>query len=300
MKTVETIQDIRLALKEARRETLHGKPECTVGFVPTMGYLHQGHQSLIERARKECDIVVLSIFVNPLQFGPNEDFERYPRDRERDLRLASEAGADLVFMPGVTDMYPTPIRTKVIVSNITEVLCGSSRPGHFDGVATVVTKLFQIVQPDKAYFGMKDAQQIAVIEQFVADLNVPVTIVRCETLREADGLAMSSRNVYLNEEERKQAVILSATLGRIDGWLTEEGMTVDRLNGRIRDHIESAPLARIDYAEIRTYPGLDSVVSMEQWNGSQPILVALAVRFGKTRLIDNRIFFPEGGEPACS
>lgn len=290
MKPIETIADMRGALKEARRQAERTKPAATVGFMPTLGYMHEGHMSLIRRARQECDIVVVSIFVNPLQFGANEDFDKYPRDTERDLRLAAEAGADFVFVPGVAEMYPRPTRTKVVVSNLADVLCGASRPGHFDGVATVVTKLFQIVQPDQAYFGMKDAQQIAVIEQFVADLNMPVQIVRCETLREPDGLAMSSRNVYLNEEERRQAPILHETLGLVGGWAAEAGMMPERLARRIREHIETATLARIDYAEIRTYPGLEPVTSIGQWNAGEPIIVALAVKFGTTRLIDNRIF----------
>lgn len=290
MQALYTINDIRSALKQARQAVEQTKQISTVGMIPTMGYLHEGHKSLIRRAKSECDLVVVSIFVNPLQFGPTEDFDKYPRDAERDLRLAEEAGADFVFMPSVQEMYPAPIKTKVIVTSITEVLCGASRPGHFDGVATVVTKLFHIVQPDQAYFGMKDAQQVAVIEQFTADLNSPVRIVRCETLREPDGLAMSSRNVYLNEEQRKQAVVLIETLRHIDGWVAEPGMTIEKLTAYIREHIESAPLARIDYAEIRTYPGLEPVASMEEWHVNQPILVALAVKFGGTRLIDNRIF----------
>lgn len=290
MLALYTIDDMRSALKQARRPAEQTKLTSTVGMIPTMGYLHEGHKSLIRRAKSECDLVVVSIFVNPLQFGPTEDFDKYPRDAERDLRLAEEAGADFVFMPSVQEMYPAPIKTKVIVTSITDVLCGASRPGHFDGVATVVTKLFHIVQPDRAYFGMKDAQQVAVIEQFTADLNSPVRIVRCETLREPDGLAMSSRNVYLNEEQRKQAVVLIDTLRHIDGWVAEPGMTIEKLTAYIREHIESAPLARIDYAEIRTYPGLEPVASMEEWHVNQPILVALAVKFGGTRLIDNRIF----------
>lgn len=289
MKSIETIHELRTTLKEARRKTEKTKETATVGFMPTLGYMHEGHMSLIRRARQECDIVVVSIFVNPLQFGPNEDLDKYPRDTERDLLLASEAGADYVFMPSVKEMYPTPTKTTVVVKQITDVLCGASRPGHFEGVSTVVTKLFQIVQPDKAYFGMKDAQQVAVIEQCTADLNMPVQIVRCETLREPDGLAMSSRNVYLNEEERKQAIVLSATLAKVADWIKEPNMTMEQLNRNIRQSIESAPLARIDYADIRTYPGLEPVESLEHWNGTD-ILVALAVKFGNTRLIDNRIF----------
>lgn len=290
MESIATISEMRSRLKEARREIEKTKPFSTVGFMPTLGYMHEGHMSLIRQARKECDIVVVSIFVNPLQFGQNEDFDKYPRDTDRDLKLAAEAGADFVFVPSVKEMYPAPTKTTVLVKQITDVLCGASRPGHFEGVATVVTKLFQIVQPDRAYFGMKDAQQVAVIEQFTADLNMPVHIVRCETLREPDGLAMSSRNVYLNEAERKQALVLSEALGKVSDWADQPGMTLERLERNIRDTIEAAPLARIDYVEIRTYPGLEPVTSMDQWNGTEPVLVALAVKFGVTRLIDNRIF----------
>lgn len=291
MESIQTISELRARLKAARREAEQTKPTATIGFMPTLGYMHEGHLSLIRRARRECDIVVVSIFVNPLQFGQNEDFDKYPRDAERDLALAAEAGADFVFAPSVMEMYPTPTKTTVVVRHITDVLCGASRPGHFDGVATVVTKLFQIVQPDRAYFGMKDAQQVAVIEQMTRDLNMPVSIVRCETLREPDGLAMSSRNVYLNPEERKQALVLSRALGSVEDWVGQPDMSIDRLERNIRETIETAPLARIDYAEIRTYPGLEPVASMAELDGSQPILIALAVKFGATRLIDNRILF---------
>ncbi|MDF2721634.1 MAG: pantoate--beta-alanine ligase [Paenibacillus sp.] len=286
---IETIQELRTQIKQARREVEQTKQTSSVGFMPTLGFMHEGHLSLIRRAKQENDIVVVSIFVNPLQFGKNEDFDKYPRDTERDVRIATEAGADFVFVPSVAEMYPSPILTTVVVGQITDVLCGASRPGHFEGVATVVTKLFQIVQPDKAYFGMKDAQQVAVIEQCVEDLNMPVQIVRCPTFREADGLAMSSRNVYLNGEERKQAVILSATLQKVGDWLQEPDMNMERVTSLIRESIESVPLARIDYADIRTYPRLEPVTSMGQWRESD-IVVALAVKFGKTRLIDNRIF----------
>jgi pantoate--beta-alanine ligase len=299
MRQIETIRELREAIKQARRKIEQTKPEAIVGFMPTLGYMHEGHLSLIARARKECDIVVVSIFVNPLQFGPNEDFEKYPRDPERDFRLAAEAGADLVFVPSVEEMYPEPAKTAVVVKKVTEALCGASRPGHFEGVATVVAKFFNIIQPDRAYFGMKDAQQVAVIEQMTADLNFPVAIVRCPTYREPDGLAMSSRNVYLSPEERKQAVVLSEALREADAWIREPGMTVERLIAKIRERIETAPLAVIDYAEIRTYPALEPVTSMEQLDGSQPVIIALAVKFGNTRLIDNRILFAKEVE-ACS
>ncbi len=220
MQVIQHITDLRQSIRSRRAE----QPSLRVGFVPTMGFLHEGHASLLEAARRSCDIVVLSIFVNPLQFGPNEDFERYPRDEERDLAVAEQAGTDIVFLPQVAEMYPQPIKTMVSVREVTTRLCGASRPGHFDGVATVVAKLFHIVQPDAAFFGMKDAQQVAVIEQMVLDLNLPVEIVPCPTIREADGLAKSSRNVYLNEEERKQATVLSAALREAETALAESGV----------------------------------------------------------------------------
>lgn len=291
MEAIVHIEELRSKLKAARRKKGNAEGDIRVGFMPTLGYMHEGHMSLIRQARRECDIVVVSIFVNPLQFGPTEDFDKYPRDNDRDLRLAEEAGADYVFLPSVSEMYPSPTKTTVVVKELTDTLCGASRPGHFDGVATVVTKLFNIVQPDRAYFGMKDAQQVAVIEQFTQDLNIPVQIVRCETLREPDGLAMSSRNVYLNEEERKQALVLSKSLSEAQSWMAEPDMKVEKLERNIRRTIESASLAVIDYVTILTYPGLEPVTNPEPFNGKQTILVALAVKFGKTRLIDNRIFF---------
>lgn len=265
----------------------------TIGFVPTMGYLHEGHISLIHQARQQCDIVVLSIFVNPLQFGPNEDFERYPRDAERDLQLAEQAGVDIVFLPDVKVMYPKPMQTTVAVSGVSERLCGASRPGHFTGVATVVMKLLHIVKPDKVYFGMKDAQQVAVIRTMVEDLNVDVEVVACPTLREADGLAMSSRNVYLSEEERKQASILYAALSEAKALIEEDqggSVAAGALLEGMKSKINSMPAAQIDYVEIVHYPSLqqlkpDEVVSslLEE----QDILLAVAVKFGRTRLIDN-------------
>ncbi|TVY11649.1 pantoate--beta-alanine ligase [Paenibacillus cremeus] len=285
MMIIKSISELRQAIKQKRAEL----PKATVGFVPTMGYLHRGHASLLERARKECSIVVLSIFVNPLQFGPNEDFERYPRDVERDLAIAKSAGADIVFFPQVSEMYPKPTKTIVGVSGVTERLCGASRPGHFDGVATVVTKLFNIVLPDFAYFGMKDAQQVAVIEQMVYDLNIPLTIVPCETLREDDGLAMSSRNVYLSDEERQQAIVLSRALSDAEQALEAQqgAITVEQLRTVVTDRIASAPLAVIDYADILTYPALEP---MDQIREGERFIIALAVKFGRTRLIDNRIY----------
>jgi pantoate--beta-alanine ligase len=279
MKQVSAIAELRQHIREARRQ---GK---RIGFVPTMGYLHEGHLSLVRAAREACDFVVMSIFVNPLQFGPNEDFERYPRDIERDREMASSAGVDLLFTPDVKEMYPGRVLTTVSVSQVSEPLCGKSRPGHFDGVATVVMKLFQIVQPDAAFFGQKDAQQLAVITQMVHDLSVPVEIVPCPIVREADGLAMSSRNVYLNPEERKQATVLYRSLKKAEELL-KQGTPLADIQREMIAMIKAEPLAEIDYVEVLRYPQLEPVESAAK---GERIIFALAVRFGRTRLIDNWI-----------
>lgn len=277
---VSTIAEVRQYVQNARQV---GK---RIGFVPTMGYLHQGHTSLVAEAKKSCDVVVMSIFVNPLQFGPNEDFSRYPRDIERDRQIAQEAGVDLLFTPSVEEMYPRKeVLTTVSVKKVSEPLCGKSRPGHFDGVSTVVMKLFQIVQPDAAFFGQKDAQQVAVITQMVDDLSVPVEIIPCPIIREEDGLAMSSRNVYLSEEERKQALVLSRSLAYAKNLL-KPGIPAATIREEIIRMIAKQPLASIDYVEIMKYPEL--VPAAELRTGDK-ICIALAVRFGNTRLIDNLI-----------
>jgi pantoate--beta-alanine ligase len=285
MQRFTTIHELRAAIAAWR--AVH--PEGTVGFVPTMGFLHEGHASLIRRSAAENGLTIVSVFVNPLQFGPNEDFERYPRNPERDSEISEQAGADMLFMPAAAEMYPKPVATKVIISGLTDRLCGATRPGHFDGVGTVVSKLFHIVLPDAAYFGIKDAQQVAVIERMTEDLNIPVRIVPCETVREPDGLAMSSRNVYLSPEERQQAVVLSASLAKASEWLREETLTSAELRCRIEDSIRTAPLADIDYAEVLTYPDLALPAEGEPLQSGRYI-IALAVRFGRTRLIDNRIY----------
>lgn len=257
-----------------------------IGFIPTMGFLHEGHGSLVTQAVKQTDFVVMSIFVNPMQFGPNEDYETYPRDFAKDEAYAKEVGVDLLFYPSVAEMYPVyPSLTTVSVGEITNKLCGASRPGHFDGVATVVTKLFNFVQPDKAFFGMKDAQQIAVITQMVHDLFMPVEIVACPTLREEDGLAKSSRNVYLNTEERIQAVVLSQSLTKARAQILSGQRDVNILRANIINEIESQPLALIDYVEILSFPNLATISEIED----EKVIIALAVKFGKTRLIDNCI-----------
>ncbi|MBA4494491.1 pantoate--beta-alanine ligase [Paenactinomyces guangxiensis] len=283
MKIIETVSEMRSALNTARTKT--------IGFVPTMGYLHEGHLSLMKRARQECDIVVISIFVNPLQFGPGEDLDRYPRDLQRDASLARDVGVDFLFHPSVDEMYPEKPLTQVKVSKITELLCGKARPGHFEGVATVVTKLFHIIMPNRAYFGLKDAQQLAVIEQMVRDLHFPVTVVPCETMRESDGLAMSSRNVYLSDEERRQAVILNQALREVKIKLQQgQFTTAAEVNQYVRDRIGSQPLARIEYVETLAYPTLDPLHTLTH----EKIIIAVAVRFGSTRLIDNLLFEGRG------
>lgn len=284
MKVVTTIAELHSELDRSRQEG------GLVGLVPTMGFLHEGHASLIRRAAHEVGTVVVSIFVNPTQFGPNEDFERYPRNKEGDLALAEASGADLVFMPEVKEMYPREPVTTISLSGITDKLCGASRPGHFDGVALVVSKLFHLVCPDHAYFGMKDAQQVAVIRTMVADLNLGVNIVACPIVRAEDGLALSSRNVYLNEDERSQALVLSQALAKSADWLKETGGDPMRLRSYVTEYISASPLADIDYVEVLSYP---SLLSPLEWNAREHAdrewIVALAVRFGSTRLIDNRL-----------
>lgn len=278
---VHTIQEIRKHVRDLRAA---GK---SVGYVPTMGYLHEGHLSLIRSAKEQSDAVVLSIFVNPLQFGPNEDFERYPRDLKRDAEAAEAAGCDFLFAPSVEEMYPRgdgKVLTTVDVEEVTHQLCGASRPGHFRGVATVVSKLFNIIQPDKAFFGMKDAQQVAVLQTMVDDLNIPVEIVPCQTVREPDGLAMSSRNVFLTDEQRQQALVLSRSLKAAEAAVAAGERDVLLLKRLVREMIEEQPLADVDYVEIVNLRDLATILTVEQ-----PALLALAVRFGNTRLIDNTV-----------
>lgn len=276
MELLTTVQSIREAVRAARQA---GK---RIGFVPTMGYLHEGHLTLMRQARQECDFVVVSIFVNPTQFGPNEDFARYPRDLERDMQLCQTVPVDAIFHPDVAEMYPQPFLTKVSVGTVTEGLCGASRPGHFDGVATVVSKLINIVKPDVAYFGQKDAQQVAVIRRMVIDLNMDLEIKPVETVREADGLAMSSRNVYLSPEEREAALVLSRSLRMARERVAAGERDLGALRAAMESMIAAEPLASIDYVSIVDY---DTLQPAQQLEGKA--LAALAVRFGRTRLIDN-------------
>ena len=273
---VKTIDEIRSAVKTAKGQ---GK---TVGLVPTMGFLHEGHKSLIVRAVSENDFVVVSDFVNPTQFGPNEDFESYPRDIEKDRLLCEEAGADIIFNPEPSEMYDNALTT-VSVDKITKTLCGASRPIHFAGVATVVSKLFNIVAPDRAYFGEKDAQQLLVIKKMVKDLNFDIDIIGCPIIREDDGLAKSSRNTYLNPDERKAALCLSRALNIGKAMIDSGETSAKAVKDAIISEIEKEPLSRIDYVEIAD---LDTLESTDKTEG---ILCAIAVYIGKTRLIDNFI-----------
>lgn len=278
MNIVSTIQEVREQVKKWRMEGL------TVGLVPTMGYLHEGHKSLIDRAVEENDRVVVSVFVNPMQFGPSEDLESYPRDMNRDAALCEDAGASLIFHPEPSEMYHDDFSSFVDMNTLTGGLCGKTRPIHFRGVCTVVAKLFHIVTPDKAYFGQKDAQQLAVIRHMVSDLDFGVEIVGCPIIREEDGLAKSSRNTYLNPQERQAALVLSRSL-KIGKKMMDSGeKDAKAVISAIRSEIEKEPLAKIDYVEIVDWNTLDPVEAMEG-----PVLTAIAVYIGKTRLIDNFI-----------
>ncbi len=260
------------------------KSGLSVGLVPTMGYLHEGHKSLIDAARKENDRVVVSIFVNPMQFGPKEDLASYPRDLEKDAKLCEKAGVDLIFHPQPEEMYQPGFCSYVDMNGLTTELCGKSRPIHFRGVQTVVLKLFHIVTPDRAYFGQKDAQQLAVVKRMVSDLNVGTQIIGCPIIREEDGLAKSSRNTYLNEKERQAALVLSRSLNAGKA-LVEAGETdAQAVRKAIIQEIEKEPMAKIDYVDVVDF---DTITPIEIIQGS--VLVAIAVFIGKTRLIDNFI-----------
>lgn len=279
MKIIYTVEQMRLWHKGERQK---GKK---IGFVPTMGYLHEGHLSLVEAAKCENDTVVMSIFVNPLQFGPNEDYKTYPRDIERDTHLAEKAGVDAIFIPEVNEMYTYyPQLTTVEVKDISERLCGASRPGHFTGVTTVVTKLFNIVQPDAAYFGQKDYQQVQVIKQMVADLNMPVRVISVPIKRETDGLAMSSRNTYLSEKERQEALCLNEALLLCKDSYEKGEKNAEILKEIMVSRIRKEPSASIDYIEICDADTLKPVDKI-----TKPTAVALAVKIGRTRLIDNMV-----------
>ena len=273
MMIVSTLDEL-----SAARPLLEGK----LGFVPTMGYLHEGHISLARLAKAGCDSVAVSIFVNPTQFGPNEDLSRYPRDLERDLHLLEDAGVDLVWTPTSEIMYPAGFQTWVEVEQMTRPLEGAQRPGHFRGVTTIVAKLFNAVQPAKAYFGQKDAQQAAVIRQMTKDLNFPIQIVVCPTLREPDGLAMSSRNVYLDAEQRKAAAVLYRSLSAAKAAYEQGERDAETLRATMKAALASEPLAQMQYVSCADY---DTLRELEKVTGKT--LLSMAVFIGKTRLIDN-------------
>lgn len=275
MKIVSTIEEVRTQVREWKKE---GK---TVGFVPTMGYLHEGHASLMDAAG-ENDKVVVSIFVNPMQFGPNEDLASYPRDLEHDAKVCEAHGVDLIFHPTPEEMYGDNFYSYVDMDVLTKELCGLSRPVHFRGVCTVVAKLFNIVTPDKAYFGQKDAQQLAVIKRMVKDLNMPLTIVGCPIIREEDGLAKSSRNTYLSPEERKAALVLSRSIFLGKKMVEQGEKDCRKIKEAMTAEIEKEPLAKIDYVKIVDLSTMQQVETTEHG-----VLAAIAVYIGKTRLIDN-------------
>lgn len=279
MKLVHTVNEVREQVKEWKKEGL------TVGLVPTMGFLHEGHQSLIAASVKENDRTVVSVFVNPTQFGPNEDFEAYPRDIEKDRALCESTGADLIFNPESEEMYPEGFCTYTNITGLSDALCGKSRPIHFKGVCTVVSKLFNIVGADKAYFGEKDAQQLAIIRRMVRDMNIPVEIVGCPIIREEDGLAKSSRNTYLNPEERKAALILSKAVFAGKDMVENGEKSAEKIVSSMKEIIKSEPLAEIDYVEMVDMNTMKNIDAVEG-----AVLCAIAVKIGKTRLIDNFIY----------
>lgn len=279
MNTVHSIEEVRSEIKKWKKEGL------TVGLVPTMGFLHEGHESLIKRAVEENDRVVVSIFVNPTQFGPNEDLVGYPRDTKRDQAVCEKAGANLIYNPDPSNMYYNDASTTVNVGGLTEGLCGAKRPVHFGGVCLVVSKLFNIVTPDRAYFGEKDAQQLAVVKRMVRDLNFDIKVVGCPIIRESDGLAKSSRNTYLSKEERNAALVLSKSLKLARQAMNLGERDANKIKYIITKKLHSESLARIDYVEI-----VDSLSLKPVSNINKSVLVAIAVYIGKTRLIDNFTF----------
>lgn len=278
MQVVKTIREVRDIVKAWHREGL------SVGLVPTMGYLHEGHQSLIAKSVEQNDRTVVSVFVNPIQFGPTEDLEAYPRDLERDIQKVTEAGGDLIFNPEPSEMYPEHFTSFVDTTETTELLCGARRPIHFRGVCTVVSKLFNIVNPERAYFGQKDAQQLATIRRFVRDLDFDIEIVACPIVREADGLAKSSRNTYLSAEERQAALILSKSLAKGRQAIEAGEICASKIIDIIEQNLHTEPLARVDYVEVVDFENIQRVETI-----GRETLIAIAVYIGKTRLIDNII-----------
>lgn len=276
MQIVSTIKDVKAVVKKWKEEG------HTIGFVPTMGFLHEGHGSLITAAREANEKVVVSIFVNPMQFGPNEDFDSYPHDLERDSKICENLGVDLIFHPTPEEMYPQDFFTYVDMSVLTEELCGLNREGHFRGVCTVVNKLFNITQPDRAYFGEKDAQQLAIIKQMVKDLCMNVEVIDCPTVREEDGLAKSSRNTYLSPEDRGAALIVSDTISLGESLVKEGETNAEKLIAAMETHLKTEPKAKIEYVKVVDGETLQPISTIRPG-----VLVAIAVHIGKTRLIDN-------------
>ncbi|MBO1000067.1 pantoate--beta-alanine ligase [Bacillus sp. SD075] len=282
MKTFTSAADLQLALREEKNN------HKGIGYVATMGFLHEGHATLLEKARKENDIVVLSIFVNPMQFGPNEDFETYPRDLERDENVAANSGVDYLFYPTVHEMYGEEPSVKVVVQSRTDVLCGRQRPGHFDGVATVLTKFFNIILPDRAYFGKKDAQQVAVIDGLIKDFNFPIQLVAVDTVREEDGLAKSSRNVNLSDQERLEAKELYQSLLKAKKAVESGERNAATVLALVSEHIAAHTSGAIDYIEVYQYPELKPLESL-----TGNVIIAMAVKFEHARLIDNITLYVE-------
>jgi pantoate--beta-alanine ligase len=278
MRIIAGVEEMQQAAHLLKREGRH------IAFAPTMGFLHEGHASLLREGRKRGDVLVLSIFVNPIQFGPNEDLERYPRNLDGDCTIARECGVDIVFTPTAFEMYPTGFQTSIRVRELALPLCGASRPGHFDGVATVVAKLFNIVQPDVALFGMKDFQQLAIIRRMTQDLSLPVNVVGMPIIREADGLAMSSRNAYLSPDERRSALCLSRAIRLVRERYAGGENVAESLLIAARELILVEPSAVIDYLEFRDSATLEPVTTV-----SDTTLMALAVKIGTTRMIDNTL-----------
>ncbi|MHB8126005.1 MAG: pantoate--beta-alanine ligase [Desulfitobacteriaceae bacterium] len=276
MQRITQIKDLRQIIIAQKRQ---GK---SIALVPTMGYLHRGHISLVEQAKKDNAFVVMSIFVNPLQFGPTEDFTRYPRNFEKDAEMAENAGVDLIFYPTVEEMYPQPVLSYIDIDEMANVLCGASRPGHFRGVCTVVGKLFNIVQADRAYFGQKDYQQYLIIQRMVLDLNFAVEIIAVPIVREEDGLAMSSRNIYLSPIQRTEALVLSCSLVKVAQEIKNGQRNVRMIEEMVKEQIVRESSGQIDYVEVRS---AEDLTEIEEIKGK--VLIALAVRFGATRLIDN-------------
>ncbi|KQL53730.1 pantoate--beta-alanine ligase [Heyndrickxia shackletonii] len=278
MRVITSRQEIQMISLKHKNE---GK---SIGFVPTMGYLHEGHLTLAKNARENNDIVIMSIFVNPLQFGPNEDFETYPRDLKQDEQLANNVGIDYLFVPSVEEIYPNSPAIQMTVQNRVNVLCGKKREGHFDGVVTVLTKLFHLVMPNRVYFGLKDAQQVSVVDSLIEDFFFPIELVAVDTVREEDGLAKSSRNVYLNDQERMEAVELQKSLQVAKVSIQNGERNMDKIISLIENHLQSTTSGAIDYIEMYQYPSLKPLIEIKG-----KIIIGLAVQFSKARLIDNII-----------